>query len=267
MKRGRAFLGIVALAMLSSACGGSQLLAAVDPPVGDPLLPDLVPAPPVEINVSHTDDGVVLRFSSVLVNVGDGDFILRGERNQLDPEAWLVQQEVNHSEAGALLVDVPAIMQWGGDGHEHWHVARVASYSFVPLDEDGNPEEFEESLIDSKIGFCFFDSDKELGLPGPEDPVWHHETCGHQDDLQFRMGLSPGWGDTYIWSLPGQSFDIRDIPDGRYRLWATADHRGWFTEETTSNNTTWIDLELDTLPEGFRSAEILDTGPTPSEAA
>ncbi len=252
----------MALCFVAAACGSSGL-KAVQPPVGNPLLPDLVPAPPVDIHISRKDDVVLLRFTSVLVNVGVGDFVLRGTRNTLQPDSWVVEQEIFYSTSGADLVPPQATMGWGGDGHHHWHVLRVANYRLVRLDEEGREVEGAEGHIDAKVGFCFFDSDKELDLFGPDEAVFSHETCGDEDDTEFRMGLSPGWGDTYDWSLPGQSFDISDLPDGPYRLWAVADEQGWFQEASRENNTTWVILELLTLEEGVRGAQVIEVGPEP----
>jgi hypothetical protein len=54
-----------------------------------------------------------------------------------------------------------------------------------------------------------------------------------------------GWGDIYHRRLPGQSIDITDLPDGTYRLWATADQAGFFRESNDANNSTWADLWID----------------------
>jgi hypothetical protein len=77
------------------------------------------------------------------------------------------------------------------------------------------------------------------------------------------MGLSPGWGDVYDFTLPGQSVDISELPDGRYRLWAEADPQGWFREVTRENNVTWVDLELSTGADGVRTAMVVSTGAQP----
>ena len=77
------------------------------------------------------------------------------------------------------------------------------------------------------------------------------------------MGLSPGWNDTYLQSLPGQSIDITSVPDGKYRLFTQIDEQGHFKEATRGNNLTWIDLELETTPQG-RIAIRTATGPRPS---
>jgi hypothetical protein len=249
----------VALLLLATACGGSDIepLAA---PEGEELLPDLVPLPPSTISTREEPDGLHLRFSSVLVNEGEGDFIVRGDRAGDD---WVVNQEIQYSEAGGVEVPTDAKLVWGGDGHDHWHVARIATYTLVALDGDGNPVSGDLGRTDTKVGFCFYDS---LPIPngrGPEGAIWNRESCGHEDDEALRMGLSIGWGDEYISSLPGQSIRIEDLPDGEYRIWAEADVEGWFTEVTRDNNRTWVDLRIFELNQQYRAAQVIGTGPVP----
>ena len=77
------------------------------------------------------------------------------------------------------------------------------------------------------------------------------------------MGLSPGWNDTYLESLPGQSIDITAVPDGKYRLFTQIDELKLFRESTRANNLTWIDLDVQTTSQG-RIAIRTATGPRPS---
>jgi hypothetical protein len=253
---------IVAVTALTvGACGGnSSSLVPTGPPVGSPVLPDLVPEPPDVLQMLRDHDGAwSIRFTSVLVNVGQGDFALEGTR---DGEGWAVEQAITYSESGAEMVPIEATMDWGGDGHEHWHVSRVASYRLEPLVDPDRTAPGPDGREDTKIGFCFFDSDKELDR-GPEKARFSHETCGHLESESIFMGLTPGWGDTYEFSLPGQSIDVSDLADGSYRLWAKADERAWFREVTRDNNLTWIDFELSTLPDGLRTARVVEVGPVP----
>jgi hypothetical protein len=209
------------------------------------------------------NDRWTLSFDSILVNVGDGEFLLRAKRD--GNGKWHVEQDIPYSTSGAKPVPLRASLVWGGDGHEHWHVPRVATNELVRLDDHGRPVRG-ESWTDAKVGFCFFDHSRQLATKGPDEAVHSRHSCGHEDDDVVGMGLSPGWGDTYEWVLPGQSVDITDLPDGTYRLWAEADERRWFREVTRDNNRTWADIDLSTRPGGLRYALITKVGPRPRGA-
>jgi hypothetical protein len=263
-------LGLL-VSVLASACGGSDRFADPDPPVGAALLPDIVPTPPeyVQLFRKASENGQgkgkqvkwQLAFSSTLVNVGDGDFVLRARR---DPSnAWHVEQIVEHSTSGADVSSTPARMVWGGDGHDHWHILRVATNRLVRLGGDGKPVPG-KSWIDTKVGFCFYDHKKRLEK-GPDEPRYVHEGCGDRDDVRIGMGLSPGWEDIYPFTLPGQTIDITNLPDGTYRMWVTADEGRWFRDRDRTNNVTWVDLEFFTRGAN-RFAEVVRTGPQPPRA-
>jgi hypothetical protein len=247
--------------MLAVGCGGggNSDLDEPGPPVGQPVLPDLVPSPPQRVHLRRLNGRWSLSFDSILVNVGDGEFLLRAKRKGDGP--WHVEQDIPYSTSGAKQVPLRTSLVWGGDGHEHWHVPRVATNVLVRLDKQGRPIPG-ESWNDAKVGFCFFDFSRQLATKGPEKAVHSRHSCGHEDDEVVGMGLSPGWGDTYPWVLPGQSIDITDLPDGTYRLEAEADQRGRFREVTRKNNRTWAEFELSTR-DGLRYAEITKVGPQP----
>jgi len=254
--RAIALLATVCLAL--AACGGEgSTIEPPDPPVGEPLLPDIVPAPPTDVRMARQNGRWLISFSSILVNIGEGDFILRATRNA---GVWQVEQDIPYSTSGARSVAVPAQLTWGGDGHGHWHIDRVAVNRLVPLDDSGRPEPG-EGLADSKVGFCFYDFSLQLEH-GPPEAVYSREACGNSMDTNaIGMGLSRGWGDTYNFGLPGQSIDVTELPDGMYRLWAEADAKSWFRESRSDNNTTWVDIELSTSPRGLRTTRIAQIGP------
>lgn len=230
------------------------------PPVGAPSLPDLMPKPQLNVTTQRLVDRWYIRFSTIIVNVGAGDFVLRGTRPTNTAE-WRVEQLVPYTDGGFEPLPVAAELAWGGDGHNHWHVVRVATVRLVPLDGDGKPRD--ESLgTDAKIGFCFYDHTHELER-GPEKAVYSVHTCGHEGDLLLGMGLSPGWNDTYRQSLPGQTIEVTGLPDGTYRLITDIDEYGWFREVDRENNRTWIDIELRMTPAGL-SANTIGRGPAPS---
>jgi Lysyl oxidase len=264
LRRGVAGAALALCALtLALGCGGEESgLDEPGPPVGQPVLPDLVPSPPRRVHLRRVNGRWSLSFDSILVNVGDGEFLLRAKRE--GNGRWHVEQDIPYSTSGAKPAPLRPSLVWGGDGHEHWHVPRVATNELVRLDKKGRPVRG-ESWTDAKVGFCFFDFSRQLATKGPDDAVHSRHSCGHEDDDVVGMGLSPGWGDTYPWVLPGQSIDITDLPDGTYRLRAEADKRRWFREVTRKNNRTWAEFELSTR-DGLRYALITKVGPRPRAA-
>lgn len=239
-------------------CGGDSGFEDPDPPVGVPQLPDIVPSPPEHVQMGNPDGKWTMSFSSVLVNIGEGDFILRAKRDPADGE-WFVEQAIPYSEDGATLIPTPARLVWGGDGHEHWHVKRVATNRLVRLADDGTPSG--KSWVDSKVGFCFYDFIRHRRV-GIKDAHYVSRSCGAEGDRYVGMGLSRGWADVYALNLPGQSIDVSGVPDGRYRLIAEVDKPGWFKELRTDNNMTWIDIDLSTK-DRVRFAKVTGRGPDP----
>jgi hypothetical protein len=255
-----AALGVV-LAFAVSACGGSDShpLPAPEPPVGKPVLPDLAPAPPQDIQLRYKNGRWNLRFSSILVNIGKGGFVLRATREEDGP--WHVEQDVPHSTSGAKATPVDAKVVWGGDGHNHWHIKRVAKTWLVPLAASGEPETHARRMIDAKIGFCFYDL-THLLVMGPHDAAYSRRSCGNdEDNTSIGMGLSPGWVDTYPYGLRGQLIDITDVPDGDYRLYDSVDEAGWFHEMRRSNNVSWANIALGTKASGDRTVKVTNPGP------
>jgi hypothetical protein len=254
---------VVTAVALIAGCGGGDEINSIEPPappVGKPVLPDLAPAPPQDIQLRYQKNRWNLRFSSILVNIGKGAFVLRAARDaETDP--WHVEQDVPYSTSGAKATPVGAKVVWGGDGHNHWHIQRVAKTWMVPLGADGKPLTHSRRLIDAKIGFCFFDYSRLITI-GPRDAVFSRNTCGDaQDDMSVGMGLSQGWVDIYAYALPGQSIDITDVKDGNYRLYDSVDEAGWFREAKRANNVSWANIALSTKANGDRVVRVTNPGP------
>jgi hypothetical protein len=251
------------LGLAATACGGGDnegrtSIEAPDPPVGTPLLPDIAPAPPQDPQIRHEDGRWVIRFSTTLINIGDGDFVLRATRATRG--GWEVDQDVQYSKSGAKVYRTPAQLVWGGDGHNHWHVERIAVGRLAPFGADGQPPKPGRGLADAKVGFCYYDHFRYLD-DAAQNPGYSRLACGKQDSVTIGMGLSYGWLDRYDFRLPGQSMDITDLPDGRYRLWLDVDEKHWFREKRRDNNVTWADFDLVTRKEGSRAVANLKSGP------
>jgi len=203
-------------------------------------LPDLGMAHPKDLKIAKTSDGrKLLRFSSIVVNVGAGPFEVHGER-AAGASTMTTQQRIFDSAGGSRNVPTAAIMYFAGDGHNHWHVQDLEDFELIRLDNG--------QLVGTgaKHGFCFYDNYRY----GSSSPAYYTRqtsppACGtSSSNLQTFMGLSVGWGDIYNWNLPDQYIDITGLTSGRYRLWATADADNWFVESDDSNNFSWIDIQL-----------------------
>jgi Lysyl oxidase len=248
------------LALLSAACGGGASISVKPPgpPVGEPVLPDIAPAPPLDPQLARENGRWLLRFSTLLENVGDGDFVLRATRTVGD---WEVDQDVQYSKSGAKVYRTPATLVWGGDGHNHWHVERIAVNRLLPLDAHGRVRAGSKGWPDAKVGFCYYDGIRQLD-DAPQDAVYSRFSCGNKDDTAIGMGLSWGWADLYPFMLPGQSVDVTDVRDGRYRLRVEVDEQAWFREARRDNNVTWTDLTLATTARGGRILREVEQGPS-----
>jgi hypothetical protein len=205
-------------------------------------LPDLAMARLRNFSIENTTDGRrLLRFTTVVVNIGTGPLEVRGTRaSSTDP--WTAQQAIYDDAGGFRLVTTSATFVWGGDGHNHWHVKNLESFELRRLSDGGSVG------ISPKSGFCFGDNYQyKLGLPGaPQTKVYSGTGCApkNPDALSLKMGVSVGWGDLYKYVLPDQYIDITSLPDGSYRLWATGDKSNQFLESNDANNTTWVDLGI-----------------------
>lgn len=244
MKRIVVLLVAVAIAVpwisLSAFSPARPALAASD------SLPDLGMAKLKDFRIEKRSGGQrLLRFSSIVVNVGDGKFELHGSRPDTTAATMdTVTQRVFDDTGGSRDVeDTGATMYFGGDGHNHWHVRDLENFTLERLSDK------KKVGTGAKHGFCFFDNYRYGSTQGPA-----YTGCGDSGDLGVTMGLSSGWGDIYGYTLPDQYIDITGLPPGRYRLTATADAvgagavgadaDGWFVEADENNNSTWVDLQI-----------------------
>lgn len=232
--------------MLTRAIGGAAVALAVafaatpaQADVGDSL-PDLAMAPLADFKIEKTPDGrKLLRYSTTVVNIGDGAMQAEGSRASTADTEMSVNQRIFNSLSGSRVVSTPAVMFFARDGHNHWHVDDLEISDLNRLDNGIKVGS------GAKHGFCFYDLVAfNLGLPGaPGSKVY--TTCGTNSSvLTQTMGISIGWGDVYRYSLANQWVDITNVAAGRYRLTTTADLQNRFLETNETNNVTWTDLQL-----------------------
>ncbi len=197
-------------------------------------LPDLRMDHLRNFSVQSTVDGRrLLRFDSIIVNVGAGRFQVHGSRPGFFATTMRVRQRIFNDAGGFRSRPTPAKMYFAGDGHAHWHVRNLERFTLTPLGGGATVG------TSAKHGFCFFDNFR-FGSTKPP----YYSSCGGSGDLGVRMGLSVGWGDIYNSTLPDQYINVTRLAPGNYRLRATADAENWFRESNGLNNYTWVDLRL-----------------------
>jgi hypothetical protein len=186
----------------------------------------------------------LLRYTAVMVNIGQGRLEVRGSRPDTASQMTVVQRIYNTDNS---FTDVPTAIkqQYAGDGHNHWHSLNMEGGTLVRLDNGKRVGAL------AKHGFCFFDNVKfRLTLPGAPANAQYTPTnsCAFGDPsaLNVMMGLSVGWGDQYSASTNFQWIDITGLPNGKYRLTATADPRHLVSETSYTNNSAWARIRITT---------------------
>jgi uncharacterized protein YgiM (DUF1202 family) len=197
-----------------------------------PLYPDLRPTPPSTLYFDRiTIDGssrYVLRFSNNVWNVGEGRLELQGNPNPNGSNA--VYQNIYDQPAGGSRVSQTQIASdlLYHPSHFHYHLADFASYLLLMRNSDGS---YAPTTADgTKTSFCIIDYVR-LNASGPSAP--RYTSCG--GTLQ---GLSVGWGDTYVASLPEQWVDLGTTPlaDGNYAIQSTVDPQNKLNEGGREGN-------------------------------
>ena len=219
--------------MVSAA--GLSLGSAPPAAGGSALMPDLSMAPLGDFRIEWVNGRRLLRFTAMMVNVGDGHFELRGRRTSTAQRMAMTQVIYDSTSRNASVVQqIPtnAVASYAGDGHNHWHVNEMMRY-----DTWGAGGTFRGA----KVGFCFLDSDPwATTLPGYNGPFYRGSMCSTNPSiLSNRMGISVGWGDEYEYYLAWQWVDITNVPAGTYTVRATVDPYGFFTEKDEANQCAW----------------------------
>ncbi len=217
------------------------------------ILPDLIPLPAWHLYASHRPTGDYLNFAANIWNAGSSPLVVEGFRRPgtkvMDAYQYFYRdgKVVGRAPAGTLNYDARP-------GHEHWHFEQFARYSLVDASK-------KSVVVSDKEAFCLAPTDPiDLTLPGAN---WHpfevglSSACGGRSAIWTRETLDPGWGDTYMQDLPGQSFDISHVPNGKYFVKVVANPIGRLHERDTGNNTTYRPVVLRGTP-GHRTVRVPD---------
>jgi hypothetical protein len=238
IRRGAIVIALVAVTA-AITIAGLGLQPARSATVSD-LLPDLRMARPTSIRITTSASGrKLLRFTTTIGNVGRGRFELVAHRPSLSYSTMTVRQRIFRDNGTTRYVATKATSRFAGDGHNHWHIRRVATYDLI----DAHARRLRG---DRKIGFCFFDTSIYDRSVHGFRPIrrYFEKSCGSRSSLTVRMGISVGWGDTYSSALAYQWIDVTGIPTGTYWLVATADKDNFYRESNETNNCSWAKVRL-----------------------
>ena len=220
-------------------CGSSArrvpMRAAAVPTLADPapeMLPDLISLPAWGISVQNGRNRDRLIFGATVWAGGASPLVVEGFRRPgedlMDAYQYFYEngRPVGRSPAGALEYDVR-------DGHDHWHFKQFAGYSLLGADQT-------EIVRSRKEAFCLAPTDAiDILIPDAERNPYSiglGTACGGPGAIWIREILPLGWGDTYFQGLPGQSFNITDLPNGTYYIAVQANPQGLLQEQDTANN-------------------------------
>jgi len=225
-------------------------------------LPDLVALPAWGISTDARAHGGrdFLDFGATVWDAGPAPMVVEGFRrtgtNVMD--AWQTFYRrgtpVARAPVGTLVYDAKP-------GHEHWHFEQFATYRLLSSDK-------QQVVRSQKTGFCLAPTDAiDLTVPGA---IWNPGTlglfsaCGDASAIWTRETLPTGWGDTYFQSLPGQSFNITNLPNGTYFIQVQADPTGQIFERSSANDSRFRKVILGGVP-GARTVTVppwhgIDTG-------
>jgi hypothetical protein len=195
-------------------------------------LPDLTALPAWNMQVTHGKTKARLNFSATIAVEGASSMVVEGFRRPgeavMDAFQYFYSggEVVGRASVGAMEFD-------DRDGHDHWHFKQFARYTLLDADQN-------EIMLSRKESFCLAPTDViDLLIEGAEWRVENTDlstACGSRDSLWVREILPLGWADTYTQSLPGQSFNITDLPNGKYYVAVEANPEGNLFEQTSDNN-------------------------------
>jgi hypothetical protein len=211
-------LALVVLLVVGGLLGSGQMAGGQDAS----LYPDLQTLPPSDLFFDRISGGThILRFSNTVWNAGEGRLEIQGnpkppkKRDTTNNTLRQIYQNLYDAPVGGAQtlhkqVASDAIYH---AGHQHFHFADFASYLLLKQDATGVYQETAKK--GSKTSFCIMDTSLIQGSYRDQ-----YRACG--GELQ---GLTPGWGDTYDYTLVDQWVVLGNQPleDGEYGLQSTAD--------------------------------------------
>ena len=216
-------------------------------------MPDLQSLPAYGIELGRTKKKTYLNFGATVWNAGPSPLVVDGFRIKDTKEMTAYQyfydsngNEVGSAPAGGL--------QWDPrPGHMHWHFKAFATYRLL----DSTKKFTERS---GKEAFCLAPTDPvNLNLDGANFKPASTDlstACGAEGALSIREVLDAGWGDTYGQYLPGQSFNVTNLPKGIYYIEVLANPDQKLVESNPDNNSALRKIRIGGKVGGKRTLKV-----------
>ncbi|MEU5980181.1 lysyl oxidase family protein [Streptomyces sp. NPDC047315] len=219
--------------------------------------PDLRALPAWDIYISAGPEGETpgrdhLAFSSTTWNAGPSPLVVDGFRqpNKGLMDAYQYFYDAKGKQVGYAPTGT---MEWDPrEGHVHWHFTDFAAYRLLKADQ-------REVVRSDKEAFCLVNTDAVDYTV--KNANWHPfgtdlgSACGEENSMSVRQSLDVGSGDTYAGYLPGQTFDITDVPNGTYWIQIVANPDKRLKETDLTNNTSLRKVVLGGKP-GARTVTV-----------
>ncbi|WP_371237970.1 lysyl oxidase family protein [Streptomyces pimonensis] len=226
------------------------------PSVPDVPKPDLRSLPAYGIVVSDGERDIpgkdYLAFSANVWNAGPAQLVVDGFRSpgkdKMDAYQYFYDakgEQVGYTPTGT--------MEWAPrPGHMDWHFTDFARYRLLKADK-------KEAVRSGKEAFCLASTDAIDYTV--KNANWHpfntdlSTACGVENSISVREVLDVGSGDTYSQDLPGQSFDITEVPNGTYYIQVLANPERRLKETSVDNNSALRKIVLGGKP-GRRTVTV-----------
>lgn len=212
---------------------------------------DLVALPAYGIGIDHSRRGRdYLTFGADVWNRGPAPLLVEGFRvegeDRMDAYQYFTQDGdiVGRAAVGSFDFD-------HRPRHQHWHFLQFARYRLLDAGQVS-------AVRSKKQAFCLAPTDPiDLTVDGA---MWRPDSlgftqCGGETAIWIREVLPTGWGDTYYQGVPGQSFDITDLPNGTYWIEVRANPAGLLYDGDPSNDTELREVILGGSP-GRRTVSV-----------
>jgi Lysyl oxidase len=254
-----ALLGLLAVLWVSAAGAAGR----------SGLYPDFRTVVPTQLQLVHSQQREILRFSNGIANTGAGPWAMRPDPpiSQATTTTTAVQ-EIRDSGARYHCGEQPKqvaecynVVSEHVAGsfayhpeHNHWHIGDVALFEI----RKGSPSGPIVGRNSIKTTFCLIDWYKLDDNAPTSERVFF-------DCATSFQGISSGWVDQYHQATEGQQLDLTAVPEASdYYLVSTSNFAGRFLESDYSNNSAWVRFSLYRDSNGNRKVNVTAHSPCES---